>query len=204
MGRKGERTRAGVVAAAARLMNEQGWLHAPLSQVLAATGLQKGGLYRHFDSRDALAFAAFDHAVGLVRDRLLGAIAGHTTARARLLAMIDAYVPDDGPVPLPGGCPIMNGAIEADHAHAPLRERAQGAITQWRGLIERIVHAGLREHELRHGIDAADVSAVLVGSLEGAVMLSHLLGSAQPLHAAARHLRDYVQRELCVPQQESR
>ena len=51
MGRKGERTRAEVVAAAARLMNEQGWLHAPLSQVLAATGLQTGGLYRHSPTR---------------------------------------------------------------------------------------------------------------------------------------------------------
>jgi TetR/AcrR family transcriptional regulator, transcriptional repressor for nem operon len=197
MGRKGEETRAQLVARTARLMNEQGWLQAPLSAVMAASGLQKGGLYRHFESRDALLYAAFDHAVGQVRDRLLAAIEGKHTARERLTAMIDAYDPDGGAVPLPGGCPIMNGAIEADYAHPQLRERAAEAMAQWRSLVERIVDAGVRRGELRGGLDAAEASAVIVGALEGAVMLSHLQGSAQPLHAATRHLRRYIAEELC-------
>jgi TetR/AcrR family transcriptional repressor of nem operon len=195
MGRKGEQTRAALVATTARLMNEQGWLLASLSQVMEATGLRKGGLYRHFDSRDTLLIAAFDHAVGQVRDRLLAAVAAADTAPARLLAMLDAYAVEDA-VPLPGGCPIMNGAIESDHAHPALHARALAAMGQWRGLVERIVHAGVRAGELRHGLDAAEVSAVVVGALEGAVMLSHLQRSAQPLAAATRHLRRYVLHEL--------
>jgi len=203
MGSKGEQTRAAVVATTARLMNEQGWLLASLSQVMEATGLQKGGLYRHFESRDTLLIAAFDHAVGEVRDRLLAAVAKVDTAPARLLAMLDAYVVEgavdgavDDAVPLPGGCPIMNGAIESDHAHPALHARALAAMGQWRGLVERIVHAGVRDGELRRGLNAAEVSAVFVGGLEGAVMLSHLQRSPQPLAAATRHLRRYVVHEL--------
>lgn len=199
MGLKGERTRNELISVTARLMNEQGWLGVPMSQVMSVSGLQKGGLYRHFESREALAYAAFDHAVAQVRDRLLASLEGCATASGRLLALVEAYQPDDGSVPLPGGCPIMNCAIESDHAHPGLRQRALQAMSQWRGLIERIVRSGMQAGELRADLDPADVSATFIAALEGAVMLSHLHGSAQPLHAVSRHLRGYVERELRHP-----
>ncbi|MEQ1506049.1 MAG: TetR/AcrR family transcriptional regulator, partial [Myxococcota bacterium] len=61
MGTKGDATRARVIATTAALMNAGGWRDLPVSAVLTATGLQKGGLYRHFDGRDALAHAALTH-----------------------------------------------------------------------------------------------------------------------------------------------
>jgi AcrR family transcriptional regulator len=158
-------------------------------------------LYRHFESREALALAALDHAIAQVRDRLLATLEGQDTAPQRLHALLDAYQPDSDAaardIPLPGGCPIMNCAIEADHANEVLRERALGAMRQWRGLVERIVRAGCKAGELRAGLDAGEVSAVLVGQLEGAVMLSQLHASAQPLRAALRHLHAYIDRDLC-------
>ncbi|MGM3276653.1 TetR/AcrR family transcriptional regulator [Ralstonia sp. 24A2] len=193
---KGERTRNQVIALTADLMNEQGWLGVPISQVMAVSGLQKGGLYRHFESREALAYAAFDYAVARIRDRLLGSLEGCETAPEQLLALIHAYQPEDEPVPLPGGCPIMNVAIESDHAHAGLRERAVEAMSQWRHLVEQIVLAGMRRGELRNDLDPAEVSAVLIGGLEGGVMLSHLYGSPEPLLAAVRHLHRYVEYDL--------
>jgi len=177
-------------------MNEQGWLGVPISQVMAVSGLQKGGLYRHFESREALAYAAFDHAVARVRDRLLGSLAGCETALEQLLALIHAYQPEEGPVPLPGGCPIMNVAIESDHAHPGLRERAVDAMSRWRSLVEQIVLDGMRCGELREDINPASVSAVLIGGLEGGVMLSHLYDSPEPLLAAIQHLHHYVQHDL--------
>ena len=193
---KGERTRNQVIALTADLMNEQGWLGVPISQVMAVSGLQKGGLYRHFESREALAYAAFDHAVARVRDRLIDSLTGCETATEQLLALIYAYQPEDGPVPLPGGCPIMNVAIESDHAHPGLRERAVDAMSRWRSLIEQIVLDGVRRSELRKDIDPANVSAVLIGGLEGGVMLSHLYDDPEPLQAAIRHLHHYVEHDL--------
>lgn len=196
MASKGERTRSQVIALTADLMNEQGWLSAPISQVMAVSGLQKGGLYRHFESREALAYAAFEHAVARVRDRLLASLEGCETAPEQLLALVHAYQPEDGPVPLPGGCPIMNVAIESDHAHPGLRERAVEAMSRWRHLIEQIVSEGMRRGELRDDIHPTNVSAVLIGGLEGGVMLSHLYDSPEPLLAAIQHLHHYVERDL--------
>ena len=54
MASKGERTRAEVISRTAALLNREGFLAAPMSAIVQATGLQKGGLYRHFESRELL------------------------------------------------------------------------------------------------------------------------------------------------------
>jgi TetR/AcrR family transcriptional repressor of nem operon len=49
---KGERTRARIVATAAPLFNQRGYVGASMADLMAATGLEKGGIYRHFESKD--------------------------------------------------------------------------------------------------------------------------------------------------------
>jgi TetR/AcrR family transcriptional regulator, transcriptional repressor for nem operon len=77
---KGQRTRAEIIRRSAALMNRHGFLALPLSAVIEYTGIQKGGLYRHFDSREALANEAFDFCVAAVRQRFVEALQGKSTA----------------------------------------------------------------------------------------------------------------------------
>src|SRR5260370_11898593 len=58
--RKGEQTR--------REINPQGGAGAALSDLMKATGLEKGGIYRHFDSKQQLAVEAFELAWKLALD----------------------------------------------------------------------------------------------------------------------------------------
>ncbi len=197
MGNKGERTRADIVRKSAALMNRQGFMAATMASVVEATGIQKGGLYRHFESREALAYEALDFAVSQVRARFAQVLEGKTNACERLLAMLDAYDDADGAdVPLAGGCPIMNTAIESDHAHPGLRERAQAAMDGWHGLLRRIVAAGLRSGEIRPGVEPARVASVFIACVEGAVMLSQLHGDTSYLKVAREHLKRHVETEL--------
>lgn len=198
---KGERTRAEIIRKSAELMNSQGFLSAPLSAVIAATGIQKGGLYRHFDSRETLAAEALDHAVSQVRERFRQALENQHEACGRLLALVGAYGDGDDPaqLPMPGGCPIMNSAIEADHAHPALRERAQAAMSGWHGLLVHIVEAGLRAGEIRPGVVPQAVASTVIACIEGAVMLTHLYGDATHWRAVRRHLETYVEQELRPP-----
>ena len=83
---KGERTRGRIARASAELMNQRGYLSAPVAEIIEATGIQKGGLYRHFESKEALIYAAFDFAVAQVRERFMSALQGKISAPERLLA----------------------------------------------------------------------------------------------------------------------
>jgi len=195
---KGQRTRAAIVQRSAELMNRHGFLAAPMSALVEATGIQKGGLYRHFESREALAFEAFDHAVAQIQARLVGAMRSRRDACDQLLAMLDAYLDDGDPgdafdaLPFPGGCPIMNVAVEADHAHAGLRARARAAMDGWYDLLVRIVESGLRKGQIRAGADPQRTASAFVACIEGGVMLTHLYGDASHLRAARSHLEDHI------------
>lgn len=196
---KGQRTRAEIVQRSAALMNRQGFLAAPMAAVVEATGIQKGGLYRHFESREALAYEALEFAVAQVRARFMQALQGRSGACEQLLALLDAYAGSTGDVPFEGGCPIMNTAIEADHAHPGLRLRAQQAMSGWHGLLQRIVATGVAAGEMRPGTDPKHVATVFIACIEGAVMLAHLYGDASHLNAARSHLARWIESELRQP-----
>jgi TetR/AcrR family transcriptional repressor of nem operon len=199
---KGQRTRAEIVRRCAQLMNRHGYLAASIAQVVQATGIQKGGLYRHFDSRQALAYESLDYAVAQIRERLLSAMQVHTNACDQLLAMLGAY--DFGElgldaVPFAGGCPIMNSAIESDHADAGLRERARAAMRGWHDLLTRIVDAGVRRGEIRLGVDPHQTASAFIACIEGGVMLAHLYGDSSHLQAVRRHLENHIEDRLRPP-----
>ena len=59
---KGKTTRERIVTEAANLFNQRGFEGSSMSDVMAVTGLEKGGIYRHLSSKEELAAKAFDYA----------------------------------------------------------------------------------------------------------------------------------------------
>jgi TetR/AcrR family transcriptional repressor of nem operon len=66
--RKGEETRQEIIRKAASIFNQKGYSGTAISDLMRATGLEKGGIYRHFDSKQELAVDAFDHAWKIAMD----------------------------------------------------------------------------------------------------------------------------------------
>jgi len=190
---KGEETREKILARSAQLFNRQGYFGASLADIMRETGLEKGGIYNHFSSKEQLALEAFDYAYELVRQRVRLALAGKFNAIERLLAIVSVFqsITDDPPVA--GGCPILNTAIEADDANEVLRDRARAAMDDWRATIHRIVHKGIERQEIRRAIDADEVASILIVTLEGAVMLSNLYKDPVHMHRAAAHMTRYIE-----------
>ncbi len=187
---KGERTRQRIVERAAVLFNTRGVAGASMADVSLATGLEKGGVYNHFETKDALALAAFDYAAGLVHARLEAAVAGATSALGRLHAIVDVYRSVAEKPFIAGGCPLMNTAIEADDTHPALRERARKAMEHWRRLIVRTVEDAIAAREIEP-VDPASVASTAIATLEGAVMLSKLYRDPAHMHFAVEHLNAY-------------
>ncbi len=60
--RKGEQTRLEIIRKAAPIFNQRGYDPAALSDLMRATGLEKGGIYRHFESKQQIAPESLDSA----------------------------------------------------------------------------------------------------------------------------------------------
>src|SRR5881409_1510275 len=109
---RGEGTRENIIRKAATLFNQHGFAGSSLSDIMAATGLQKGGIYRHFSSKEQLAVEALDYAVGVMSARFAAALEGKATATERLRAIMGVFAALAHDPPVPGGCPVMNAGIE--------------------------------------------------------------------------------------------
>jgi len=184
-------TRERILDSAADLFNQRGYWGTSLSDLLAATGLEKGGLYHHFGSKEALALEAFDHAVDRLRVRIRESLAPHREAVPRLHAAIDNYVAFVERPPVAGGCPLLNTAVESDDTHPALRERAAAAMTE---LVDdtfgRILTRGVERGELAADLDVEGTAALFVAAIEGGIMLSKLYGDNDYMRRTARRLHD--------------
>ena len=196
---KAQETKMRIIEQAAALFNQQGYAGSSMSDLMRVTGLQKGGIYNHFRSKDELALEAFDFAVNRVQSEFLGALKGKRHAVERLIAILSVYERMFDEPPVQGGCPILNTAVESDDAHPALRERAQLAMDAWRILLQRIVDKGIMRGEWHSTVDADTVATILIATIEGAVMLSKLYGDANHLERAVNFLKTYVQHQLAAP-----
>jgi AcrR family transcriptional regulator len=189
--RKGEATRRRIVVQTADLLNTQGFRSTPVSEIMRVAGLQKGGIYRHFESRAALTLEAFEFAFGRMRERLLQAIEGKETAKDKLLALFEVARRAPREEAFRGGCPVMNLAIESDDADPELREAARRAMMTLIGLVERIIAEGSKQGEFTKG-DARARARFIVAGVEGAMMLTNLYKDVTYMEAVLGQLERSV------------
>jgi len=191
---KGEETRQRIVAQAAAMFNQHGFDGSSLSELMKATGLEKGGIYRHFSSKEELAAEAFDYAWKAAWDARMRDLDSITNSVDKLKHLIANFVSRRSSVP--GGCPLLNTAIDADDGNPILRESALKALGVWRAHLVSIITAGKKSKEIRLGVDAGTLATLIITSLEGALVVSRLERDPKALHAAQEHLERYMETEV--------
>lgn len=190
---KGEQTRQRIIARAADVFNTSGFAGTSMADLTRAAGIEKGGLYNHFPSKEALALESFDYAVELIAQRLEAALEGKQSALDRLITIVHVFRSNLETPALRGGCPVLNTAIEASDTSSVLRERAQAAMTAWQKLIGSTVKAGVQRGELRPDADPRVVATIVTSTAEGALMLSRLYDDPVYMRRAVDHLTGYLQ-----------
>lgn len=192
---KGEQTRGDIIRKSAPLFNQKGYEGTSLSDLMEATGLQKGGIYRHFSSKEELATEAFDYSWGKAVNGRLDGVAEVPDCVNRLKKMIDNFVELRTGL-VPGGCPLLNTAVEADDGNSALRTRAKKALQNWTARLSNITLEGIKKQQIDRRVNPLRLSQLIIGSLEGALLISRLENSDEPLHAIKQHLTDYLERNV--------
>jgi len=195
--RKGEQTRQEIIRKAAPIFNQRGYDGAALSDLMRATGLEKGGIYRHFSSKEALAAEAFDYAWRETFDSRIQDLNTISNSVDRLKRLVANFVERRGVIP--GGCPLLNTAIDTDDGNSVLRERARKALRGWSSYLSSMVSAGIKAREIRPQIDAKKLATLIISSLEGAVMVYRLERNEDALRAVKAHLDSYLETEVRLP-----
>src|ERR1700757_1685141 len=193
--RKGEATRQDIIRKAAPIFNRKGYSGAALSDLMRATGLEKGGIYRHFESKEELAGDAFEHAWKVAMDARFEGTEEISNTVDRLKQIVRNFR-DRRAGLVPGGCPLLNTAIDSDDGNPQLRAKARQALSSLLDRLQSIADEGRRRGEVRADVDSGKVAPLIASTLEGSIMVSRLQRKEEPLDLACRHLEEYLEMKV--------
>jgi TetR/AcrR family transcriptional repressor of nem operon len=179
---KGEKTRQRIIEQAAPLFNQGGMAGCSVQSILHATGLEKGGLYRHFSSKQELAAECLKYSLALVFRARSGDADHIANAIDKLRYLVDRFV--STPSPLKGGCPLINSAVESDDGDPHLRRISQGALRAWKSRLLEILRDGMERGEVASGTDPVRVVNNVIAILEGSLLIGRIEGTRSALEDA--------------------
>lgn len=165
--------RAGIVESAARLYREKGLSGVGVAEITRDAGLTHGGLYRHFESKDALAreacLRAFEWTItpldGLEQD-------SDASSTTKLQAMVDSYLSASHRDHPGEGCPAAALATDAARAGPEMSEVfAQG--------VERNIQRFMRVLE-GEPVEKRAQTMVMLSSMIGALVLARATAAGNP------------------------
>jgi TetR/AcrR family transcriptional regulator, transcriptional repressor for nem operon len=201
--RKGEQTRQEIIRKAAPIFNQRGYDGAALSDLMRATGLEKGGIYRHFESKQQLATEAFDYAWQIALDTRFEGTQEISNTVDRLKQIVRNFRLRRAGL-VPGGCPLLNTAIDSDDGNSQLRGKARRALSSWLDRLRCIINDGQRRGEVRSDVDPAELATLIVSTLEGSSMVSRLQRKDDARGLACRYLEEYLETKVRVRESKTR
>lgn len=130
--KKGEATRARIIDETGRQAAIRGFGAISLGDVAEAVGLSKSGLFKHFDSKEAMELATLDAGF----DRFVAFVWGPADdlppGRARLERVFERWLDWTEVENAAGGCLIVAASTELDDQPGPMRDLLQGRVRAWR------------------------------------------------------------------------
>ena len=179
--RKGERTRARIVEAAARLIYERGVTGSTLDDVRKAAGVSGSQLSHYFAGKDELVQAVIDYQAGIITANQRQADLAST---AGLRAWRDLVIETANGTKGSGGCPLGSLAGQLAETDAEARDLIAAGLRQWSAAIGD----GLRDlhdsGDLPDGIDPDDLAVTLLATLQGGLLLAQVQRDPRPLATA--------------------
>lgn len=173
---KSEKTRQFIIEQSAAIINKKGVAGTAISDLMEATKLAKGGIYGNFESKEEICIEAFNYLTSKVSAGLDKSIAGKTTAREKLFAILD-YYHNELASSENGGCPLLNFGIEADDTNPDLRQRVAKGAKRSQQRFSKLIEEGIEKGEFHKKTDADLFATKMFAMIQGAIFTSRVSSS---------------------------
>lgn len=181
-----------ILKESANLFNTQGYKATSISDITKATGLTKGAIYRHFDSKKDLEQQALQSLAKLMFTELGETIQKSPTFQTKMEATFSFFEKYMHTPLYKGGCPLMNAAIEADDSNPELRMQTYNMLARLKASLHKIVENGILHDQVKKDTDPAFYSTIFIATLEGGIMMSKLEKTTDSILKSITHLRALV------------
>jgi AcrR family transcriptional regulator len=181
---KTEDRQAELVAAALLLAATKSPIEITTGDLANVIGITQGGVFKHFDSKEAIWLAAIEWAHhDLMKKMMQKAKVENQTAFKSLRAVFMAHV---GFVQQYPGVPRLIFQELQHPEQTLLKERVQLLMTDYRQLISGLLVQARRDDEISSETDLQAAVVLFIGAIQGLVMQSLITGSLAKLEQQAR------------------
>jgi TetR/AcrR family transcriptional regulator, transcriptional repressor for nem operon len=185
-------TRQFIIDKTAPVFNTKGYNGTSLNDLTEVTGLTKGSLYGNFDNKEEIAIAVFHYSMERVRETARLKMEKAKSSKDKLLALLDFYSQYVFSSPIPGGCPLMNNAVEADDQHMFMKKAVATEIKKTIDVIAGLLIKGKREGEFKNSINEKEIANLFFCSIEGAIIVSRVSSSDAAMKSVASFNRSLL------------
>lgn len=171
-----------MISTAVTLFRRDGYAATSWRHLVEEAGTPWGSAYHHFPGgKEELGVAAVTSAAKLVAATIRRAFERTGSAEEAVAWWFGKAAQALAKSEYRDGCPVATVALETAHDSPALAEACQTAFAGWHELLTGLLA------EQGHP-DAGELAVAIVNNLEGALVLSRVRRSAQPLEVAARHV----------------
>lgn len=165
------------------LLWERGYVGTSPKAILERAGAGQGSMYHHFKGKPDLALAAIRRTAEEMRATVEGVLGGPGTPYER----IAAYLRRERDVLR--GCPVGRLTMDPDViASDELRAPVDETLDWLRGRLAAIVREGQERGEFGPGLDAEEIAAAIVATVQGGYVLARACGQPAAFDAGVRGL----------------
>lgn len=170
---KGEITRERVLKAARVLINQNGFNNTSISDIINATGVKKGNLYFHFESKEKLGLALVEYAKNEYLTYLTKNMKGNTPLE-KIDSLLNAIYNFHAEKKFIGGCIFGNIALEMSDSYNQYSNLIKEVFEEWISLLSGLLKAAINSRDLNINIQPGILARHIVASLEGGIMMARL------------------------------
>jgi len=192
LSRDPERTRAILLQAAFREMYRSGFRSSDLDAILTASGVTKGALYYHFDSKEALGYAVVDEIIaGLTFQKWVRPLQHAKNPIDVLVRIIQSDSPKREN--LRRGCPLLNMSQEMSGLDEGFRKRTARVFREWHDAIAMALRDGQQRGVVRSDISADETATFVIAVYEGYTSLAKNSQDAKTLRSGQRKVSQHLE-----------
>jgi len=188
--------RNAILDAAARVINERGYSHTSVEDLIAATGLSgKSHFYHYFPSKEALGMAVIDRQFERFTERGLAILSEPMIEPIdRLSLFIDTLVALQRERDGGSGSPFGNLAGELADAHEGFRRRLDDVFDRWTEQLDALL--GEVGPQLREGVNSVRMARFIIASLEGGMLLTRVARDVSVMEGIGEDLKRFIATHL--------
>ena len=139
-----------------------------MDRIVERSGVTKGALYHHFDSKKALAQAVIGGTIRtMVVDSFLAPLEEASNPIDGIQACLRRQLGCLTAEQITCGCPLNNLAQELSASDDDFREQISDLYEQWRDALARALGEGQEAGQVRDDVEPADVATFLVAAIAG-------------------------------------